>query len=120
MSPNDPLASSTNGAAGSKRKRSVSPEGAEARSAPRVFDVDPERKRERERQLAIRQAEEELAGAAGTVKVREDPKVEVQRMAATKAGGAYMPPHRLRAIMGRLLLCKEVPHQSFSECPGMP
>ena len=86
--------------------RSLSPEGAKGRSAPaaaapRVYDVDPERKRERERQLAIRQAEEELAGQAGTVKVREDPKVEVQRMAATtKAGGAYMPPHRMRAIMG--------------------
>jgi len=41
--------------------------------------------------------------AAGTdhlvVKPRVDPALEAKRMANTRAGGAYIPPHRLRAMM---------------------
>ena len=55
--------------------RSASP--AEAiKPVPKIIDVDPERRRERERQLAIRLAEEELKGDADG-KPKEDPKLEV-------------------------------------------
>lgn len=59
--------------------RSVSPDGENGARPPKIFDVDPERRRERERQLAIRQAEQELAAADGAVKEKpkEDPKAEV-------------------------------------------
>lgn len=61
-------------------RRSTSPEGENgARPPTKIFDVDPERRRERERQLAIRQAEQELAAEGGAVKEKqkEDPKAEV-------------------------------------------
>lgn len=59
--------------------RSTSPDGENGSRPPKIFDVDPERRRERERQLAIRQAEQELAAAEGAVKEKpkEDPKAEV-------------------------------------------
>lgn len=58
--------------------RSTSPDNDQGPRPPKVFDVDPERRRERERQLAIRQAEMELAGDNGVKeKPKEDLKVEV-------------------------------------------
>lgn len=58
--------------------RSTSPDGDQGVRPPKIFDVDPERRRERERQLAIRQAELELAGdGAVKEKPKEDPKAEV-------------------------------------------
>lgn len=58
---------------------------------PRIYDNDPARRREREEQLRIRLAEQELAGI---VKPKPDPKLEMQKMAATRGGGAYIPPAR--------------------------
>lgn len=61
--------------------RSTSPDADQGPRPPKVFDVDPERRRERERQLAIRQAELELAGeGAVKEKVKEDPKAEVSAL----------------------------------------
>lgn len=71
---------------------------------PEIFDIDPARRRERERQLQLRMAEKELEGGGGgggkEDKPRPDPKLEMQRMALTKGGGTYIPPYRLRQMMG--------------------
>ncbi|WAR52763.1 hypothetical protein PtB15_2B188 [Puccinia triticina] len=66
---------------------------------PRIHDSDPARRREREEQLRIRLAEQELAGI---VKPKPDPKLEMQKMAATRGGGAYIPPARLRAMQAQM------------------
>lgn len=70
---------------------------------PRLPDGDPSRRRERERQLALSLAEAELAAskAGGAVVARPaiDFKAEMKKMQNTKGGGAYMPPHRLRAML---------------------
>ncbi|KAI9619979.1 hypothetical protein H4Q26_013961 [Puccinia striiformis f. sp. tritici PST-130] len=66
---------------------------------PRIHDNDPARRREREEQLRIRLAEQELAGI---VKPKPDPKLEMQKMAATRGGGAYIPPARLRAMQAQM------------------
>jgi len=66
---------------------------------PRIHDNDPARRREREEQLRIRLAEQELAGI---VKPKPDPKLEMQKMAATRGGGAYIPPARLRAMQAEM------------------
>ncbi|KAK4053042.1 pre-mRNA-splicing factor cwc22 [Microbotryomycetes sp. JL201] len=70
--------------------------------AHRVYDVDPERRRERERQQQLERqvmgdTQDSQAGAPVVKKV--DLKEEMKKMASTKAGGAYIPPHRLRAML---------------------
>ncbi|KAG9011169.1 pre-mRNA-splicing factor cwc22 [Tulasnella sp. JGI-2019a] len=72
-----------------RRRRSVSP------NAVRVEDADPVRRQERERQLAVRLAEEE---AAGTKKPEFDAQAEFAKLMTSKSGGVYMPPARLRAL----------------------
>ncbi|KAG8884889.1 pre-mRNA-splicing factor cwc22 [Tulasnella sp. 331] len=72
-----------------RRRRSTSP------TAIRVEDADPVRRQERERQLAVRLAEEE---AAGTKKPEFDAKAEFAKLITSKSGGVYMPPARLRAL----------------------
>lgn len=51
--------------------------------------------------MALDLAEQELSGAgqqpAAVKKI--DLKAEMTKMAATKGGGAYIPPHRLRALL---------------------
>lgn len=64
---------------------------------PRLHDGDKERLRERERQMALALASAELAGEAA--KPRIDVRAEMKVMANTKGGGAYVPPHRMRALM---------------------
>lgn len=71
---------------------------------PRIHDDDPARRREREDQLRIRLAEQELSGI---VKPTPDPKMEMQKMAATRAGGAYIPPAR------RMSSCPSSLHPAF-------
>ncbi|BGP37858.1 pre-mRNA-splicing factor cwc22 [Rhodotorula kratochvilovae] len=46
-------------------------------------------------------AQQDAVGDAGAVvpKPRVDPAVEAKRLANTRGGGAYIPPHRLRAMM---------------------
>ncbi|EGG12817.1 uncharacterized protein MELLADRAFT_32479 [Melampsora larici-populina 98AG31] len=66
---------------------------------PRIQDDDPIRRREREDQLRIRLAEQELSSHQ---KPKPDPKLEMQKAAATRAGGAYIPPAKLRALQAEL------------------
>lgn len=50
--------------------------------------------------LATKELEQAKAGQAGAVaKPKIDFKVEMQKAAATRGGGAYIPPHRLRAML---------------------
>nr|ASF90261.1 hypothetical protein SPAR03995 [Bartheletia paradoxa] len=73
--------------------RSPSPAGLDL-DLPRVVDSNAERRRERERQAALRRIEAEMEGP----KQKADPKLEIAKMANTKAGGVYIPPARLRAM----------------------
>ncbi|KAF9792655.1 MIF4G-domain-containing protein [Thelephora terrestris] len=100
----------------SKRKRSLSPVGgpppSRRRSAsprgrrhdkPRVEDVDPVRRAERERQLAVRMAANELEKVEkekGQTEGKDkfDAQAEFAKLLGTRSGGVYMPPARLRAL----------------------
>lgn len=73
------------------------------------MDIDPYRKRERERQLAERLIEEQTAANAGTGEAGEgagalvkkpgfDAAAEFAKLLGTRTGGAYIPPSRLRAM----------------------
>lgn len=66
------------------------------RTGPPIPDVDPQRRRERERQLLERMAEEDAMELAE--KPIFDPKAEFERLMDTRAGGTYVPPARLRAL----------------------
>lgn len=63
---------------------------------PAIPDVDPQRRRERERQLLERMVEEE--SMAPVEKPIFDPKAEFEKLMDTRAGGTYVPPARLRAL----------------------
>lgn len=71
---------------------------------PRVVDVDPERRVERERALAARVAAMELGKLEkGEEKGKDkdngfDAKAEFAKLTSTRSGGVYMPPARLRAL----------------------
>jgi pre-mRNA-splicing factor CWC22 len=71
---------------------------------PRVEDVDPVRRAERERQLAARLAAVELGKAEdkkGGAKEKEkefDAVAEFAKLTSSRSGGVYMPPARLRAL----------------------
>ncbi|THH21083.1 hypothetical protein EW146_g415 [Bondarzewia mesenterica] len=87
----------------STRRRSLSsPSRADI---PRVDDVDPVRRAERQRQLAARLAASELS-KAGQEKTKEekekdkelDVKAEFAKLVGSRSGGVYMPPARLRAM----------------------
>lgn len=83
------------------RRRSRSPP-AKIPDRPRVDDVDPVRKAERERQLAARMAAIELEKAENGEEKKEkkelDAKAELAKLANTRSGGVYIPPARLRAM----------------------
>lgn len=51
--------------------------------------------------MALDLAEQELAAkdAAVVVKPKIDLKQEMAKLASTRGGGAYIPPHRLRAML---------------------
>jgi len=86
----------------SRRRRPSSPppgSGAAPMVVPRLRDADPSRRRERERQMGLDLANAELSGQHDRPKVAVDLRAEMTKMAATRGGGAYIPPHRLRAIM---------------------
>ncbi|KAI9446805.1 armadillo-type protein [Lactarius indigo] len=70
---------------------------------PRVEDVDPVRRAERERQLAARMAAVELGkteeNKKGDAKEKEfDAVAEFAKLTSSRSGGVYMPPARLRAL----------------------
>ncbi|GAA5968130.1 hypothetical protein JCM11641_003742 [Rhodosporidiobolus odoratus] len=81
-----------------RRARPSSPGADRERiSIPRLPDNDPARRRERERQMALSLAGQE--GEAAPVKPKVDALAEMKTLAKTRGGGAYIPPHRLRAMM---------------------
>ena len=73
---------------------------------PRVDDVDPVRRAEREKALAARLAAIELEKldkgkekeGALTKAPEFDAKAEFAKLTSTRSGGVYMPPARLRAL----------------------
>ncbi|KAI0293382.1 armadillo-type protein [Russula brevipes] len=87
----------------STRRRSFSPPPPRGIvAAPRVDDVDPVRRAERERQLAARMAAVELEKSDGKKgETREkafDAMAEFAKLTSSRSGGVYMPPARLRAL----------------------
>lgn len=88
----------------SSRRRSLSPPPpSRIVEVPKVSDVDPVRRAEREKQLAARLAAIELE-KLGRDKDKDnkepsfDPKAEFAKLTSTRSGGVYMPPARLRAL----------------------
>ncbi|KAI0668437.1 hypothetical protein C8Q78DRAFT_980078 [Trametes maxima] len=87
----------------SSRRRSVSPPSTRLVNVPKVSDVDPARRAERERQLAARIAEKELEKLQKEKeKDKKEPEFDAQaefaKLTSTRSGGVYMPPARLRAL----------------------
>jgi pre-mRNA-splicing factor CWC22 len=87
----------------SMRRRSLSPPPPRGIvGVPRVDDVDPVRRAERERQLAARMAAVELEKTEekkGETKEKGfDAVAEFAKLTSSRSGGVYMPPARLRAL----------------------
>ncbi|KAI0059042.1 MIF4G-domain-containing protein [Artomyces pyxidatus] len=85
------------------RRRSLSPARGVHIDLPRVDDVDPVRRAERERQLAARLAAIELEKSGADKKADAgkevfDAKAEFAKLSGSRSGGVYMPPARLRAL----------------------
>ncbi|KAJ9118697.1 pre-mRNA-splicing factor cwc22 [Naganishia vaughanmartiniae] len=82
---------------------------------PRVNDVDPVRRRERERQLAqqLLSKEDGQGDSRALVRTEEekqfDAKAEFAKLLSTRAGGAYIPPSRLRAMQAEAAKDKSSP-----------
>lgn len=66
-------------------------------NVPRLPDNDPARRRERERQMAATLDNQNRD--AIVIKPKADPVAEMKKLATTRGGGAYIPPHRLRAML---------------------
>lgn len=66
--------------------------------APRISDVDPVRRRERERQLARRMAESTLEDGSSKPAAEFDAQAEFKKLLGSRSGGVYVPPARLRAM----------------------
>src|SRR5260221_11921337 len=86
-----------------RRRKSPSPTHAPPSSSkldlPRILDVDPVRRRERERQLALKLAESTIEeGPATKEKPEFDTKAEYAKLVSTKSGGGYMTPALMRAL----------------------
>ncbi|KAG8742664.1 pre-mRNA-splicing factor cwc22 [Ceratobasidium sp. 414] len=82
-----------------RQRRSPSPKlSAHPRDGegPKVLDADPVRRKERERQLALRLAEIELD--APPRKPAFDAQAEFAKLLSSRSGGVYVPPARLRAL----------------------
>ncbi|OJT13434.1 Pre-mRNA-splicing factor CWC22 [Trametes pubescens] len=84
------------------RRRSLSPPPSRLVEVPKVVDVDPARRAERERQLAARMAEKELEKLEKEKDGKKEPAFDAQaefaKLTSTRSGGVYMPPARLRAM----------------------
>ncbi|KIY48282.1 MIF4G-domain-containing protein, partial [Fistulina hepatica ATCC 64428] len=82
----------------SSRRRSMSPVHI---PLPKISDVDPVRKEERERQLAARVAAMELEKSSKDKENEKDKtsdQTEFAKLISSRSGGVYMPPARLRAM----------------------
>ncbi|KAG6884516.1 pre-mRNA-splicing factor cwc22 [Termitomyces sp. T159_Od127] len=88
------------GAPPTSRRRSYSPpSNGPLLERPRVVDADPQRKAERERQLAARAAAAELEKGDKPKEEKEfDAQAEFAKLISSRSGGVYMPPARLRAM----------------------
>ncbi|KAI8999086.1 hypothetical protein BD414DRAFT_144616 [Trametes punicea] len=87
----------------SSRRRSVSPPPTRLVEVPKVVDVDPVRRAERERQLVARIAEKELEKLEKEKDKAEkkddfDAQAEFAKLTSSRSGGVYVPPARLRAM----------------------
>ncbi|KAI0737902.1 hypothetical protein C8Q80DRAFT_1263008 [Daedaleopsis nitida] len=86
----------------SSRRRSLSPPPPRLIDVPKVADVDPARRAERERQLAARLAEKELEKLGKEKDGKKEPQfdaaAEFAKLTSTRSGGMYVPPARLRAM----------------------
>ncbi|KAJ7880749.1 armadillo-type protein [Mycena olivaceomarginata] len=91
ISPDDDLPPST-------RHRSRSPPPKIRLEVPKVIDVDPIRRAERERQLAARVAAMELEKTDKPKDSQSDAQAEFAKLVGSRSGGVYMPPARLRAL----------------------
>ncbi|KAJ7367689.1 hypothetical protein DFH08DRAFT_725703 [Mycena albidolilacea] len=91
VSPDDDLPPST-------RHRSRSPPPKTHLEVPKVIDVDPIRRVERERQLAARVAAMELEKTDKPKNSQFDAQAEFAKLVGSRSGGVYMPPARLRAL----------------------
>ncbi|KAG6853646.1 pre-mRNA-splicing factor cwc22 [Blastosporella zonata] len=100
------------GAPPTSRRRSYSPPSKEIVERPKVIDVDPQRRAERERQLAARVAAMELEK---TDKPKDDKnkvydaQAEFAKLLGSRSGGVYMPPARLRALQAAAASDKSSP-----------
>ena len=97
----------------SSRLRSLSPRGPRY-DHPRVEDVDPVRRAERERQLAARIAANKLEKmdkekSQPDGKDKFDAQAEFAKLVGTRSGGVYMPPARLRALQAAAAQDKSSP-----------
>jgi pre-mRNA-splicing factor CWC22 len=84
------------------RRRSQSPSRVHI-DLPRVSDVDPIRRAERERQLAANIAAMNLEKASNpraqdSAQDEAERKAEFAKLIGSRSGGVYMPPARLRAL----------------------
>ncbi|RDB24062.1 Pre-mRNA-splicing factor CWC22 [Hypsizygus marmoreus] len=96
---NSPSAKDTDGPPPPTRRRSNSPPSKVLVDLPKVNDVDPVRRAERERQLAVRVAAMELEKAEKPKEEKPfDAQAEFSKLVGSKSGGVYMPPARLRAL----------------------
>src|ERR1700761_5846249 len=83
----------------SSRRRSYSPLSKAPIELPKVTDVDPVRRAERERQLAARAIAKELEDADKPARdPHADARAEFAKLVGSRSGGVYMPPARLRAL----------------------
>ncbi|KAJ6630212.1 armadillo-type protein [Mycena sp. CBHHK59/15] len=82
----------------SSRRRSHSPPPKVRVDLPKVVDVDPVRRAERERQLAARVAALELEKSDKPKDTQYDAQAEFAKLVGSRSGGVYMPPARLRAL----------------------
>ncbi|KAJ7584937.1 armadillo-type protein [Mycena floridula] len=98
----------------STRRRSRSPPtGPRGMDLPKVNDVDPARRAERERQLAARVAAMELEKATKPkdkeAEKQFDAQAEFAKLVGSRSGGVYMPPARLRALQAAASSDKTTP-----------
>ncbi|KAG6826526.1 pre-mRNA-splicing factor cwc22 [Tricholoma furcatifolium] len=87
------------GAPPTSRRRSHSPSNG-ALGLPKVVDDHPQRRAERDRQLAARVAAMELEKSEKPKEKEKefDAKAEFAKLLGSRSGGVYMPPARLRAL----------------------
>ncbi|KAH8824655.1 hypothetical protein DL96DRAFT_1501554 [Flagelloscypha sp. PMI_526] len=102
---------------GQKRKRSFSDRGSPSPppkrfEGPRVVDVDPARRAERERQLAAREAAaelEKLEKPKEVISTAADNVAEFAKLVGSRSGGVYLPPGRLREMQAQAANDKSSP-----------